>query len=538
MLHKQDILIALACSLAIFFLAFFIADGRPALSNPDGAAAIHLARNLADGDGFIMRGAREDGPPQSLPFVTKPPFFAFLIAILSVLGLDPRIGAELIVLTSSSLSTGLFYFLARRGLPKVVAILATLLFGVQGEVLRWGTVIHEEMVLVFMVLATLLALTSLIDLKEKGKGLAWWGWGGLGVLCGATQLTSYQGFPLLLVVTGFVVWSSLSGSKSIWTLGSFASGLGLVGLYPLMRFVFHSLNGLNPSFDHGTEATWMLMGTSIIHALQTVLVGRMVVWMNQPDIFHYVLLIGAYALLLLVVWSTGSRYRAFRPVAVFVAAHVTTLFVRSASTGAVYLEPRFLAPVDGLIVLILVAFFYRLIRSEVRAIRGGAMVGAAIFVVAYIHGQYDNLNKQRARREALGESGDYCHAPKTINWVRENVPASSIVFSSQCGYQLLADVNSVFWLRIPPADEYKSSPRYAVRWGESDFMRINELTGARWVVLLRGDKGDPLLEKPGYGPFVTEMFAGRPVSKNLRMVSDLGDGVVYSIELNDEAAQN
>ena len=155
-----------------------------------------------------------------------------------------------------------------------------------------------------------------------------------------------------------------------------------------------------------------------------------------------------------------------------------------------------------------------------------------LFIGTYLYSQFKILKNLTVYRRDLGVSGDYCHAPKTIKWVKDNLPDFSTIISSQCGFQLIAEVNKMYWLPIPPADEYPSSSTYNQRWTENDFLHVNNLTGAKWIVLLRGDKGDPLQQTPGYGLFIEEMFRGKINSDVIKLVSDLGDGVVYSIERN------
>jgi hypothetical protein len=99
--------------------------------------------------------------------------------------------------------------------------------------------------------------------------------------------------------------------------------------------------------------------------------------------------------------------------------------------------------------------------------------------------------------------------------------------SPQCGYQILSDLNQHYWLPIPPADEYTASPRYLERWQADHFVRAARVTGARWVVLMRGD---PLQQRPGYGDFVALLFSGSGNDPRIRLVASLEDGLIYRID--------
>lgn len=535
MLDRADIFIALACAILALGLAWTIAEGQPALSNPDGAAAIHVARNLVDGDGLIIRRIAEAEPAEGKPLITKPPLFPVLIASLAKCGLDAREAAGTLVLLGFSLATGLLYLLARRALPRNMALLAAFLFAIQSGELRWGITIHEEIILVLFILATLLVLATLMERMGRNPISPGVGWLSLGILAGAAQLTSYQAFPLVVTVAGFVLWCGITKLRSVRPVSYFIAGLTIIGLYPFARFVNLYLHGVKPSFYGMQEPTWLLVSSSLMHAFQTTLMGRLIIWLDQPDAIHAILLAGAYILLAVILIGAGKAYRALWPIALFTVIQVATLLITQAKAGTVDFEPRFLAPVQGLILLLVVAFIHRFLSCQVAWVKSSVMTVGLLFVLVYVQGQYGMLNKLAENRRFWGASGDYCHAPQTLFWIRQNIPPGSTVLSAQCGYQLLADANQLYWIAIPPADEYTSSDKYHERWGENDFERISRMSGAKWIVLLRGDKGDPLQTKQGYGPYVEQLFNGAIDNDVMRRIADFGDGIVYSINPDGES---
>ena len=100
---------------------------------------------------------------------------------------------------------------------------------------------------------------------------------------------------------------------------------------------------------------------------------------------------------------------------------------------------------------------------------------------------------------------------------------------TQCTYQLIAESSDYYWLPIPPADEYASSPRYHERWQEADLLRISRSSNAKWIVLLSGDKGDPYADKPGYGEFVGQLSGGSGTAR-IKLAARFSDGMVYRID--------
>lgn len=529
MFLKQDLFIAIICSFVVFWLAFYVADGEPALNNPDGATAIHVAKNLASGDGLVHRRIVENEPVKEKPLVTKPPFFSVLIAGLKILRLDAQEAAGGLVLVCYSLAVGVLYLLARSFLPKAISIVVAVLFAIQGSSLRWGTIIHEEMVLVLLIFITLLFLIFLLEKVNSMNKVLNWQWMVLGILVGVTQLTSYQGFVLMVVVTCFVVSHCYFKLKSFHSFVYYIGGVVGVGLYPFLRFVVLYQQGIRSSFKPGAEASWLLVSSNILHGLQETFSGSLYIWMYKPDIIHYILIIGSFLLLLTIFFIVAISLRYFSPISIYVAIYFITLWSIAVSTGSDIYESRFLLPVNGLIILIIASFFYILIKKRNSLLTTIATMSLLTCCMLYVAGQYNVVKNLLLNDRLFGESGDYCHSPRTIEWVKQSIAPGSIVVSPQCGYQLLADVNYLYWLPIPPADEYATSPRFNKRWEESDFIRLNKSMGARWIVILHGHKGDPFQDNPGYGDYVQKLFKGEINNKYIRKVAKLSDGYVYNI---------
>lgn len=525
MLSKADFIVATMFFLLALGASYLAADGRPRLE-PDGASAVHVGQNLANGEGLVNRVAGDSSVPLPRPVVTKPPLFPILIAALTKMGVTPKIAGWTIVHLSFAFAAASVYLLARLVLPAAVAALISTFFSVQTSGLLWSITLHEEWLFIALSLAALLILSALRERPQPAHN-AWWGL--LGVVSGITLLSSYQGVPLVLTVGAVLFFDGTRNSKAWRCFGSYVLGLVAIGIFPLMRFLILWGAGIKPSFDLGGEPTWLVISAGLIHTLQNDFLGRLLVWLGNASPGHIAVLIGSYAALGLLLVAAARR-KALMPVSLYVAVYVLLLILQLGGGGRSSFEARMAVPVEALLLLILTAVLWQLASSNRRLVRTGALATALLGAALYVNAQYHGFQELAGIGNTARASREFCPSPQTIAWVKRNIPPGAIILSPQCGCQLLADTSQVYWIAIPPANEYASSPRFHERWSEADFLRVSRATGAKWIVILQGEKGDPLREKPGYGAFVDRLLAGEPGTRQVRQVAKFIDGAVYSIE--------
>jgi len=186
--------------------------------------------------------------------------------------------------------------------------------------------------------------------------------------------------------------------------------------------------------------------------------------------------------------------------------------------------------VEGLILLLATAALWPLLKHRQQIIRFGSTIAVIAITGVFVAGQVHRLRELSGAQSGMALSREYCPSPQTFAWVRAHIPPGSTIMSTQCGYQLIAETNDYYWLRIPPADEYASSPKFLERWGEQDFLRVSQVTGAKWIVIPLGEKGDPLAENPGYGPFVARLLQGQDSLERIKRMASFADGRVYLIQ--------
>ncbi|MEW5943816.1 MAG: glycosyltransferase family 39 protein [Pseudomonadota bacterium] len=525
MLSKADFMMA-----AVFFLlalgaSYFAADGRPLLG-PDSAFAVHVGQNLASGEGLVHRVAGDSSIPKPQPMVTKPPLFATLIAALTGMGVASKTAGWAIVYASFAFAAAMLYLIARLALPVAIAALVVVLFTASAPGLLWSITLHEEWLFIALSFASLLILSVLRERAQHSHN-GWWAL--LGVVTGAALLASYQGFPLVLTVGAVLLFDGARNSRSWRHLGFYVLGLTAIGIYPLVRFANLWAAGVKPSFDLGGEPTWLAISAGLIHVLQNDFLGRLVVWLGSASPGHIAVLVASYVSLGLLL-AAAARHKALVPASLYVAVYVLLLIFQLAGGGRGFLEPRVVVPVEALLLLVVTAVLWRLAENDRRLLRAGALAAGLLGVALYANAQYHGFRKIAGDGSAARASREYCPSPQTLAWVKGNIPPGAVILSTQCGYQLLADASEYYWVAIPPADEYASSPRFHERWGEADFLRVSVATGAKWAVILLGERGDPLRQKPGYGAFVDRLLAGEAGTQRVRRVVKFSDGAVYSIE--------
>ncbi|MBS0555644.1 MAG: hypothetical protein JSS47_24450 [Proteobacteria bacterium] len=514
---REDAFVAgIVFLLAASWLLLF-SGGMPDI-NPDGANALHMARNVLAGDGLSMRVVPlEDAAPAASPMITKPPVYALSIAALAKLGLDARYAAWGIVIVAWALAVTMLYLLGRQVLPSRVALLVPLLFGCQVTTLRWGISIHEQSLLVCLSYVVLWRLSRLETYVACSSSVPM---GLTGVLAGLAMATSYQGLPLLIVATACV--ASLAASLKRWrAFVAYCGGVALVGAWPLARFIGLLLDGVRPAFTGSESATHHRILAGIASAFQNDFMGRQLVWLYGESLLHLLVL----ALFLLAVCGLAAYVarvnRGWRPLALFLIVYMAMLVGFLGGRGTGVYEPRVGVVSNGLLLLFLVFLVHRtLVRS---GMRGGARFACGAAVTAlFLSAQYSRMPELLSSRSAL------CPAPQTMGWLREHLPKDSVVAVTQCGFELVADTADYYIVFIPPADSYSMS---VARWEAGDLARLCRMSARPWVVILDGGKGgtrDPLLDRWGYGRMVDGLFRGESPN-GVRLAARLDDGFVYGV---------
>ncbi|MBS0510339.1 MAG: hypothetical protein JSR42_04010 [Proteobacteria bacterium] len=500
-----------ACWLLVF------SGGTPDI-NPDGANALHMARNVLSGDGVSMRVVPlEDAAPKVSPMITKPPVYSLSIAALTKLGVDVRHAAWGIVVVAWALAVTMLYLLGRQVLPFRVALLIPLLFAVQVTTLRWGITIHEQSLLVCLSYIVLWRLTRLETCSACSSSVAM---GLTGVATGLAMATSYQGLPLLIVATTFV--ASLAASLKRWhAFVAYCGGVALVGAWPLARFIALLHDGVRPAFTGSESATHYRILAGIASAFQNDFMGRQLVWLYGESWLH-LLLLALFTLAVCGVTAYVARVnRGWRPLALFLIVYLAMLVGFLGGRGTGVYEPRVGVVSNGLLLLFLVFLVHRaMVRS---GMSGGARIaGGAALAALFLGAQYSRMPELSGSRSAL------CPAPQTMSWLREHLPKDSLVAVTQCGYELVADSADYWIVFIPPADSYSMS---VARWGADDFARLCHMSARPWVVILDGGKGgirDPLIDRWGYGGLVDGLFRGESAA-DIRLAARLEDGYVYRV---------
>jgi hypothetical protein len=189
--------------------------------------------------------------------------------------------------------------------------------------------------------------------------------------------------------------------------------------------------------------------------------------------------------------------------------------------GFQFYTSRYSMPFNGPVLLFLVFALYELQRrwSALRLpVAGAGLLAIALFANGQIV-RYPDLMKGHA---------ELCPAPATMAWLKTHIPSGAAIAAGQCGYQMLTDSSAHFWVPIPPARDAHNTKR----WSEDDLRRVCEKSSAPWLVLFEGRDGtpiDPFRKEPGYGPFISGLYDGRPTAQT-ELVARLDDGLVYRIK--------
>ena len=513
----DTLIAAVIFALAALWLVSF-ANGKPTV-DPDGAYALHVAQNVAAGRGFVVNDVSlSERNLKPRPTITKPPLYSTSTGLLIWLGLSPESAGWVISGGAWAAAAALLFLIARQALPLPYALLVPIFPALQVTSLHWGIYIHEQSLFVALTLATLWRLTLI---ARSNSALHWGQFAGLGFLAGLAMSASYQGLPLVVVAFVYVFLSARK-HDDLKYLASFGLGLAAIGAWPFLRFVLLRLSGIRPGFDVYSGTTYYKMLAGIASAFQNDVLGRLFVWLYRGSVKDVIVLIVFYSALIALLSYVAWSRRALRPLAAFFALQLVMLVVLLGGFGKDAYEPRANTPLYGLFFLFMVYAVYGLADHWKKNIAGVGLCGLALVLFAYGQGaRYPALRK---------DIGAYCPAPRTIAWIKRNVPSGSLIASTQCGYQLLGESNAYFWLAIPPAKDVRNPER----WDERHVLSACKYGEEVWLVLLTGEKEDPFLKSPGYGPYVESLFNGRSTPLT-SLVASLPDGLVYRMNCGSNA---
>lgn len=507
--------VAILIGLLTLAWLLFLADGRPEM-DPDGARALHVAQNILNGEGQTIKYVDLQRAELAQVDITKPPLFPAAIALFMLVGLTPKLAGWAVTFLAYAGAASFLYLLARRVAPRASALLVAGLFVTLMTSVRWAINLHEESL--FLVLSFAALWVQMGTEPEMRHVLPREFTAGL--LAGLAMLTSYQGLPLLATLGGVALWLAWR-RRSPGPLLAYTGGLLLVGALPLVHFLNAWMAGVRPGFDTG-EPSWYIIVSGVVSAWQRGLLGGLYVWLDDGSPSDLFIVAGFYVgLAALLAWAW--REARLRILVVYVVLYLAMVILQLGVGGKPYFDTRYNMPVETLIVLMAV----RLASHWLNKLpRGGryALGGVGLAVLAgYGHAQFNRYQQLMANRVS-----EFCPAPEAIAWIKRNIPADSVILGSQCTYQLFAESSDYYWLAIPPARSEETPPP---RWSEQDLLAAADRVNGNWVVLITGDR-EPLLSKPGYGPFVTELFAGHGGGR-LRLAAQFQDGLIYRIAPRD-----
>jgi hypothetical protein len=510
---RSDIWAALLIGLLTLAWLVFLADGRPEM-DPDGARALHVAQNIATGEGQIIKYVDLDKGLTSHPDITKPPLYPAVIALFMLAGLSPKLAGWAVTFIGFAAATSFLYLLSRRVVSRAPALLVAGLFATLMTGVRWGINLHEESLFLVLSFAALWLQMGIVP--NEGAQVSWRVFY-VGILVGLAMLTSYQGLPLLICLGGFTLWFAWQ-LRSPRVLLAYVGGLTLVGALPLLNFLDIWASGIRPGFDKG-DPTWYIIIAGEVSAWQRAFLGDLYVWLEDGSLSDLII-VGAFYSGLIALLTLSWRNDRLRLLAIYATLYLAMVILQLGGGGKPYFETRYNMPVETVIVLMAVAlaggWLKKVPQSGLRAL---AVIGMFV-LTGYGYAQFNRYQEMMA-----GRKGEFCPAPESIAWIKQHIPVGSVILGSQCTYQLFAETNAYNWLAIPPARSEETPPP---RWSEQDMLNAAQRVGSQWVVLITGEQPEPLLSKPGYGPFVEGLFTGQG-SDRVHLEARLKDGLIYRI---------
>ncbi len=511
---RSDVWAALLIGLLTLAWLVFLADGRPGL-DPDGARALHVAQNIATGEGQVIKYVDMDKGLTSHPDITKPPLFPAVIALFILAGIVPKFAGWAVTFIGFAAATSFLYLLSRRVTSQAPALLVAGLFATLMTGVRWGINLHEESLFLMLSFA---ALWLQMGINPSAEAPGSWRQFFVGVLAGLAMLTSYQGLPLLISLGGFALWHAWQ-MRSPRPLMAYIGGLILVGALPLLHFLNTWNSGIRPGFDKG-EPTWYITIAGEVSAWQRAFLGDLYVWLEDGSLSDLIIVGTFYTGLIALLALSWRNDHRLRLLVIYVTMYLVMVIMQLGGGGKPYFETRYNMPVETLIVLMGIIFAGTLVRLMPRMGRHGLTVLGLLALLGYGHAQFNRYQEMMTDRK-----GEFCPAPASIAWIKQHIPVDSVIMGSQCTYQLFAETNAYNWLAIPPARSEETPPP---RWSEQDLLAAAQRAGSQWVVLITGKQQEPLMPKPGYGPFVEGLFAGRG-SDHVHLAVRLPDGLIYRI---------
>lgn len=200
---RKLLLVVVAFVPVALIIAISAASGFGTLQYPGAMDAAQVARNIADGKGFVTNQLTPlslylSNTPQSVPDVTNPPLYPVVLAVLfGAFGANDTV-AIAASLGFSALCTVMVFLLARRQFSLAAAALAAALFSTQYEVVRLALSGTSAMMMAFLMTWFWYMITAS---GERGSGHYF----RTGVLFGLGCLTHYA-CALLVPAVMIYLW--------------------------------------------------------------------------------------------------------------------------------------------------------------------------------------------------------------------------------------------------------------------------------------------------------------------------------------------
>jgi 4-amino-4-deoxy-L-arabinose transferase-like glycosyltransferase len=402
------------------FVMVFVATRHGLGVTPDSVFYITVARNLADGRGFV------DFAGHALTH--WPPGLSLLLAGGTKLGLSIETTARLVNASSAALIVWLTYQLGERKFrSRSVAVLAAVIVAFAPALLRVETQIWSEPVFTVLVLVFVLVL----DAMQSSRSLT------LVALSGATAgvaiLVRYVGFSLILAGVAMLV---ILGPRRLRALaGRVAVFVGVATLL-VVPWLVHNYDVSGTA----TGSPWSSTA-GVLPTIKGLLIGigRFGLTDQGSDAVAFAVGIGAVlAMTALWLWRRpGWRVTVAVIPWLVVLASFVGFALASSFIGASDINARILAPAFPLFVLSVLWLFdisYQGASSHPRTLRTASAVGLIAVLGLTLMGTRVGL--RAAHGHDLGFATSYVRDSPTVQAVRALPKTTTVVADSALVYPL------------------------------------------------------------------------------------------------------
>jgi hypothetical protein len=507
----------------------------------DDCIYVTAAKSLATGQGYQVISL-----PHPVPQTLIPPLYPFMLSL--IWRIYPKFPQNVTwMMLFSAIGTVSFFALAWRylvhqGYAKPwVALAAVTIAAVNWHIMLLGSSVMAE-----VVFAPLSVCALCLAEKHDGKGHAWVGGIGLGILIGLVSLTRTSGLPLLVAVAAFYVL------RGRWRRGLLP--IAIATIFVVAWFAWVRVNGSELKGEHaayyagyaqGISQTLtnlaLLNGTSrlmvLLKVIKTNVYGMILIWaplryLGSGWVARVAVLIPfAFATLALLGFVRHAR-RGLRLLHVYVVIYVVLHLVVPGFSYDRYLMP--------ILPFLLIFFVKELLRVATTmrttlSVDGRLADKAAAALLGVIlcalggFALYDNSYQiywaQTSLKRSAAVSGDW----ETIEWIKANTDPSEVLLSyADFKYYLYTDrpsVRSISASRLGArVYQDRSAARAQLTKAFDNIVRENR---ARYLIL---NPTDFYYGAPDYGTAIESEIAEHP--ERFVLVFESGDGSnrVFRIE--------